>query len=90
MPLGIGCFKEAQYDELLKVSSDAENMNPTWEEWLKSKEKTKQELETQGKECVDVEVDLFELMNYCQKEGLQINGGSRAQYVQHLLSRGLY
>ena len=40
--------------------------------------------------CVDVEVDLFDLMDYCQREGLKINGESRAQFAQHLIMRGMY
>jgi len=88
MSIGIGCFIKDQYDELLKISSDSENMDSTWEEWLKNKERAKQEMSNKGVICVDVKVDLFELMDYCQKERLLVNGKSRARFVQYLLSSG--
>ena len=90
VPLGLGCFKKEQYQDLLKISSDAEKMYPTWEDWLIAKEKTKRRLMSIDQICVDVEVDLFDLMDYCQREGLKINGESRAQFAQHLIMRGMY
>ncbi|MEM7660576.1 MAG: hypothetical protein AAF399_31020 [Bacteroidota bacterium] len=88
MPVGIGCCHKDQYEDLLRISSDAETMNPTWEEWLAVKEHTKRKLAKEGLFCVDVVVDLFELIDYSQQKELQINGSSRAEFVQHLLSTG--
>lgn len=86
--IGIFCYKKEQYKEFLKISTNREKMDPTWEDWLESKKKAKRGIEEQGVTCIDVEVDIFDLMDFCQKHGLEINGDSRAKYVTDFLNSG--
>lgn len=80
----IACYKEDQYQLLRSYSSDWEAMHDTWEEWFNEKEKVKKELIKQGLKVREVEVDVFELLEYCSKNELPNNGATRSNYANYL------
>lgn len=83
--LGIFCYKKEQYQDIKRMSTNAADMDATWEEWVLNKENAKRELAKSGVIGVDVEVDIFDIINYCQEHGLPMNGKSRARYVSEFL-----
>lgn len=90
MTTGIAVYKQDQYQDILKVSADAHKMDATWEEWLDSYQTFKLRMLKQGIELIDVEVDLFELMEYCQQIEKPITGATRAQFVKDKVRYGKY
>lgn len=78
---GIGAYEKEDYEEILKISEDKDQMDETWEEWKSNKDRTKLELEKYGMKVVDIIVKPMELMKYCRERGLSINGKSRSRYV---------
>ncbi|MEN0050982.1 MAG: hypothetical protein AAF806_28210 [Bacteroidota bacterium] len=89
-PIGIGYYRKEDYEEILRISSDRERMNDTWEEWKKKKEKTVRNLKLAGVTPIDVLVLPRDLEIYCYEQGLKIDGAARAQYVSYLLERRHY
>lgn len=62
---------------------DRESMHDSWHAWHKDIEKTKQDLVALGFEVVEVEVDLDELKEYCEQQGIKNDGTARSQFVQN-------
>lgn len=81
--IGIGEYHKSDYQEILELSVDRDGLDKTWEDWKKNKEGVKLTLEKQGLTPVDVYVKPSELVKYCRSKGLEINGKSRAEFVQN-------
>lgn len=84
--VGIGVYRKKDYQEIRRISEDRDNLDETWEDWKKSKDKAKKGLKEQGLEITDILVLPKELVKYCRKRGLSINASSRAQYIQKKVS----
>lgn len=82
----VATYSKAEYLELLALSDDRDQMDATWEEWTKSKNKTVKNLRKQGLRVEEVEVRLTELVLFCRERGLKINGKSRAMFARKLAS----
>ena len=87
MNLGIAVYHKKDYPEILNLSEDTESMNETWEEWKEKKKMMVENLKNMGLEPIDILVTPRELVAYCRERGLPINGDSRANYVQFLVSK---
>ena len=84
--IGIGVYLKEDYPKILAMSVDKNKMNPTWEEWKVKKEILKLTLSRKGIHTIDILVKPDELAKYCKQNQLSVEGASRAQYVQHLVS----
>ena len=83
MVLGMAWYRADHWDELLAVSTDADDLEATHEEWLANAEPKYNELLAQGLKIEKVPVDVTELAQWCQSEGLAVDGRSRAQFASH-------
>ncbi len=81
--IGIGTYLKEDYEENLKLSIDRDNLDSTWKDWRKNKERAKKHLAKQGFKVVDIIVRPKELVDFCRARGLAINGDSRSQFVTH-------
>lgn len=81
--LGMAWYRADQWDQLLAVSADADDLEATHEEWLAFAEPKFNELLAHGVNVEKVAVDVPELVQWCQSNGLDVDGRSRAQFTTH-------
>ena len=75
-------YRKKDWKRFIKIIDDRESMHDTWKEWHKAFLKTKQDLISQGFKVTDIEIDLIELINYCEIWGIKNDGKARSQFVQ--------
>lgn len=80
---GIGIYRKEDYLEIFKLSEDQDRMDLTWEEWKINKDKAVQNFLKVGIKPVDILVTPKELVEYCRKNGLPLNGESRANFISY-------
>ncbi len=86
MPIAVAVYLPEQHARLLATAEDASDLEPTWQEWHTVYQETRQKMAELGMDLIEVTVDLDDLENYCQEQGLKNTSGTRAQYATHLLS----
>jgi predicted DsbA family dithiol-disulfide isomerase len=79
--IGIGVYRKQDYEEILKISEDKDNMEPTWEKWKANVERTQEELQNEGVSTVPILVTPKELVKFCREQGLPVNGAARAKFI---------
>ena len=82
--IGIGVYLKEDYQEILNLSEDRDNLDETWEAWKANKKRAVSQLKKQGLTLIDILVKPRDLVMFCRERGLPINGKSRAEYVQHM------
>jgi len=86
--VGVGWYRPEQWQRLLEISSDRDRLEGTHEEWLESARRVFNRLKREGLPVVKMEVDVEDMLAWCSKNGLAVNGESRAKYVTEKTSRG--
>jgi len=82
----VAVYRPEDYPKLLAIADDASGLEPTWQEWHRVFQETKQMMAEQGIALVEMTVDLDALELYCQEHGLLNTSSTRAEYVARLLS----
>ena len=78
---GIAWYKSEQWELLKKISLDADQLENTYVEWLEFAQKKLLELQAMGYKFEKVEVDVGELLAWCNERSLPVNSDSRAEFV---------
>ena len=86
IPIAVAVYRPEQYHRLLATAEDASDLEPTWQEWNTVYQETRRKMAELGMDLIEVTVDLDELENYCQEQGLKNTSGTRAQYAAHVVS----
>ncbi len=86
MPIAVAVYRPEQYARLLATAEDASDLEPTWQEWHTVYQETRRKMAELGMDLIEVTVNLDDLENYCQEQGLKNTSGTRAQYAAHVLS----
>ena len=80
------CYRDKhQYTRLKQFSIDKENFTHTYEEAKKLTELKKQEMKRKGFKVVLVDVDVDELIAWCDFKGLPLDPRSRTQFAMDKL-----
>ena len=87
LKIGIGHYRKEDYLEILNISEDKEDMDPTWEIWNDSKNKLLKNFHKMGVHPVKIIVTPKALVKYCRERGLKINGKSRTDFISHETKR---
>src|SRR3989442_9378592 len=72
MPIAVAVYLPEQYARLLATAEDASDLEPTWQEWHTVYQETRQKMAELGMDLIEVTVDLDDLEQYCQEQGLKI------------------
>ena len=88
--VGIAWYRPWQWERLREISSDRDELEQTYAEWLDLIQKRLPELHAAGMYPVKVDVDAEELLGWCTGKGLPVNGESRAQFVAEKTRAGSY
>ena len=81
--LGMAWFQRHQWDQLRAVSADVDDLESTYEEWLAFAERRLSDLRAQGANVEKVAVDVDELVQWCESQGVKVDGRSRAMFAAH-------
>jgi len=87
--IGVGEYLKEDYQEIYNISDDKENLDKTWEEWKANKSRTLKEFKKMGIQTIDIIVTPREIVNYCRKNGFNINGESRSRFIQSKLMNSI-
>jgi hypothetical protein len=85
MVVGFAWYRPAQWQRVRDISSDAEDLEDTYEEWLRLAEQKLTELKAGGLRVEMVEVDSEQLILWCNERGLEINAQARSRYAAEKL-----
>jgi hypothetical protein len=86
--IGIARYRADQWEQLRGISADPDRLEKTYEEWLSYAKKQLAELRSKGCKVQKVDVDLDELLSWCTRKRLPLNGESRAEFVAEKLRLG--
>jgi hypothetical protein len=75
----IAFYKKEQWEELLASAEDRDDFETTWDEWNARAEEMIQEMSKYGVRSVRVELDIEEIKEYCEQQGIPNNAAARAQ-----------
>ena len=85
--VGLAWYRSDQWERLREVSEDRADLEETWEEWIRTAEKTLRDLQAKGVQAVKVDVDVEELVRWCQSKQQPVRGASRANFAAEKLRR---
>ncbi len=81
MVVGIAWYRPEQYGLLRALSTDTDAMEKPCEEWLAGVNRTVDELRRIGVGAQRVDVEIKELVAWCQQRGVPLDGQARAQFA---------
>lgn len=79
--LGVGWYKKEQWSLLREKSDDVQKLEDTYYEWVANANDTIKKLSNSPYHVVKIEIDVEELIEWCNKENYVLNGESRAKYI---------
>jgi hypothetical protein len=81
MAIAFAWYRPEQWHRIRDISSDAEDMDDSYLEWLQLAEEKLNELQSSGLRVEKIEIDSEQLIRWCNEQGLDINGKSRSKYA---------
>jgi len=78
---GVAWYRPEQWDRLREVSEDVENLEETYDAWLHTAERMIREGIPADVVVEKIDVDVEEVLAWCNVRGLQMNAASRARFV---------
>jgi hypothetical protein len=81
MIAGIAWYRRDEYALLRALASDTESMAATYEDWLVGATKLLADLQEQGLTARRVDVEVRELVAWCEREGRALNGAARSEFA---------
>jgi trans-aconitate methyltransferase len=79
--VGIGFYRREQWPLLIEAADDSHILEKTYDEWLDVVDTSIDAIKAHGLEPKLVDVDVDELISFCQQEGLRNNAGARSKYI---------
>lgn len=86
--VGAAWYRSDQWDRLKEVSEDRADMEETWEEWICTAEKALRDFRAKGIQVGKVDVDVEELVRWCQSKQQPVNAASRSAFAAEKLRVG--
>ncbi len=81
MVIGIGIYRREQWHRLLETAVDSHILEKTYDEWLEVLDTSIDKIRTQGLEPELVEIDVEELLLFCEKEGIKNDAKARSRFI---------
>jgi len=88
--LGVAWYRREQWNRLLEVSADRDELEENYDDWLQTAEGTLKKLKLAGTVLVKVDIDVNKLVAWCVVANRPLDGAARAEYVSKLLSESTY
>jgi hypothetical protein len=77
----IAWYRPEQWQRLREISSDVENIEDTYEEWLTKAEEMIRKADPSHVVIEKVECDVEEVLAWCNERRLEVDGKSRSQFA---------
>jgi len=84
---GIAWYKREQWALLKSIAPDADELEDTFDEWLKHADRSFKDIQETGIDLVKVDVDVVELIAWCTAEGRSADGAARTSFVTHKMKQ---
>ena len=79
--IGIGFYKEEQWETLKALAVDKEHIENTFSEYKDSMNKSIREMKKIGLDPIMIPIDVLEAYVWCQEKSYPFDGESRASYI---------
>ena len=79
--MGVAWYKRDQWDRLLEISSDRAELEDTYDEWKAMAEENLGNLAQHGYKLCKVEIDVEELLIWCNSQNRAVDGGARTEFT---------
>ena len=79
--IGVAWYRREQWERLLEISSDREELEDTYDEWLAMAERRMKELARHGYMLRKVDIDVEELVSWCNSQNRPVDGTARTEFV---------
>ena len=80
-------YKPEDWDKLLEISSDSDQLEDNYEEWLLEADKSFTQLRKKGLDLTKIFIDLDELKSWCIENNKKINSESRSGFAAYKLEQ---
>ncbi len=87
---GCAWYRPDQWERLLEISVDRDRLGDSYAAWVENAEEALRNLREPSQEGMTfekVEVDVEELLAWCQARGVEVDAQARAEYAAELLRR---
>lgn len=82
---GLCWIKESQWSRLIEVAEDSASLEATWQEWQAKSLEMIEVFATRNILIEKVEVDIEDLISWCQERNKPVSASTRAEYVTALM-----
>lgn len=79
--VGIGWYRPEQWALLKANSVDSAELEASHDEWLACAEKTMDRMRKVGTQFKKVDIDVEEMIRWCQSRGKTMDGQARAEFI---------
>lgn len=83
--LGVAWYRKEQWGRLLEISEDRDRLEETYEAWEASARASLPKLRRQGIIPRRVDIDVEELLRWCQSEGRPVDASARVIFTAEKL-----
>ena len=78
---GVAWYRPEQWERLREVSEDVDNLEETYDAWLKTAERMLSDGIPADVRVEKIDIDVEEVLAWCNVKGLAMNAESRSKYV---------
>jgi hypothetical protein len=82
---GVAWYRPEQWARLREVSEDVENLDETYEAWVQTAEQLLRDGIPADVTVEKIDIDVEEVLAWCNVRGLPMNAESRSRYVSERL-----
>jgi hypothetical protein len=79
--IGVAWYRPEQWETLRSVSVDRDKLEATYAEWLVDAERVVKQLQQRGLRVIKVDVELSDLMLWCESQRIPLDGEARSNYA---------
>lgn len=84
---GVAWYRRDQWSLLKSASADAEDLEETYDEWLEYAQRHFKDIWDAGIDLHKVDVDVEDLIAWCQEHNRPLDAAARAEYVTKKFSK---
>jgi len=79
--IGVAWYRPDQWDIMRNIAVDRDQLEDTYAEWLADAERAAKQLQQQGLRVIKVDVEIADLMLWCESQRIPLDGKARSNYA---------
>lgn len=84
---GVAWWQPEQWDRLKEISEDRNNLEDTYDEWRSNASVSLTEIKETGCHVKKIQLNLEELIFWCNGKGIPVNAASRAEFTAGIVHK---